>query len=391
MLPEVFIIEAKRTPIGVFLGALSAMTAIDLGAEVTNSLFHSQAELKQQVQSLFMGNVLSANLGQAPARQVALASGLPQTTRTTTINKVCASGMKAIHLAAQEIQLGISQLVVAVGAESMSNVPFYAPLRSGHKFGHFSFTDGLLKDGLTDAYHGYHMGNAAETTVRKYGISRSAQDRYAIASYQKALSATKSGKFNREIIAIDPIPGKGKDPVTSDEDIFKLKEEKVAQLRATFEENGTITAANASNLNDGAAALLLASAQLVEEYGLKPIGKLVAYADAEQAPEDFSTSPALAIQQILTQKQLSIGDIDFFEINEAYASVVLANAQILDIPERKINRYGGAIALGHPLGASGARIATTLLSVLKQEAGHRGIAAICNGGGGASAILIETL
>ena len=391
MLPEVFIIEAKRTPLGGFLGALSAMTAIDLGAEVTNSLFHSQAELKQQVQSLFMGNVLSANLGQAPARQVALASGLPQTTRTTTINKVCASGMKAIHLAAQEIQLGISQLVVAVGAESMSNVPFYAPLRSGHKFGHFSFTDGLLKDGLTDAYHGSHMGNAAETTVRKYGISRSAQDRYAIASYQKALSATKSGKFNREIIAIDPIPGKGKDPVTSDEDIFKLKEEKVAQLRATFEENGTITAANASNLNDGAAALLLASAQLVEEYGLKPIGKLVAYADAEQAPEDFSTSPALAIQQILTQKQLSIGDIDFFEINEAYASVVLANAQILDIPERKINRYGGAIALGHPLGASGARIATTLLSVLKQEAGHRGIAAICNGGGGASAILIETL
>ncbi|QEE48447.1 acetyl-CoA C-acyltransferase [Flavobacterium alkalisoli] len=384
---DVFIVAAKRTPIGGFLGSLSGFTATELGKIAIEGIMNEIEFPKDKVDSVYMGNVLSANLGQSPARQAAVFAGLPVEADATTINKVCASGLKAVITGAQQIQLGADNSVVAGGMESMSNVPHYITQRKSTKLGNTEVIDGLLKDGLTDVYNGFHMGNAAEICAREYHLSRENQDAYALQSYEKAATAFSQGKFNKEII---PVTVNGT-TISADEDVYKLIPEKVAKLKPVFEEGGTITAANASNLNDGAAALLLVSEEMVKEYNLKPLAKIKGYADAAQAPEWFTTSPAIAIPKALEQAGLTKEDIDYYEINEAYAAVILANSKILDIDMDKINVYGGGVAMGHPIGASGARIVVTLLSVLKQEGGKYGVAAICNGGGGASALVIENL
>lgn len=388
---EVYIVAAKRTPIGGFLGTLSHIPATRLGAIAIQSALESQNIQPEWIQSVYMGNVLSANLGQAPARQASKFAGLPDTVESTTINKVCSSGMKATTIGAQQIQLGLEDLVVTGGMENMSQVPHYKNLRQITKLGHEELTDGLLKDGLTDVYHQYHMGVAAELCADTYHFSREQQDAYALQSYQKAKEATASGKFEQEIAPVPLSSKEHAEKLTRDEDIFKLKEEKVPLLSPAFKQGGTVTAANASNLNDGAAALVLASQDAVDKHELRPLAKIIAYADAAQAPEWFTTSPSVAIQKLLASVQMTIEDIDYFEINEAYSAVALANQQILNISSGKLNIYGGAVAVGHPLGASGARIICTLLSVLKNEKGRYGIAAICNGGGGATAVLIENL
>lgn len=386
---EVFIVSAKRTPVGGLLGQLSHLPATQLGALAIRHTYEDAKLDPSLIESVYMGNVLSAGLGQSPARQAAIHAGIPDNRDATTVNKVCASGMKAVMLAAQQVQLGQEQIVMAGGMESMSNVPHYVYQRRGNKLGDGILTDGMLKDGLWDAYHHFHMGNAAEMGVRKYGLTREAQDEYAIRSYRRAQEATGNGKFAREII---PVAAAGKDAsalINRDEDIDKIILEKVPRLKPVFEDGGTLTAANSSNLNDGAAALLLASGEAVQQHGLQPLARILAYADAAQAPEWFTTSPALAIPKALRAAGLAISDIDFFEINEAYASVILSNQQLLGLDLEKVNVYGGAVAIGHPIGASGARILTTLTSVLHQEGGRYGVAAICNGGGGASAIVIE--
>lgn len=388
---EVYIIAAKRTPIGGFLGNLAEFTATQLGAIAIREAYESVGIDPNAIDSVYMGNVLSANLGQSPARQASIYAGISNHTDCTTVNKVCAAGMKATILGAQQIQLGLEDLVITGGMESMSNVPHYTALRKTVKLGDTTNVDGLLKDGLTDVYHNFHMGNAAEMCAAKYELSREQQDAYALSSYAKATKATKEGKFKAEIIPIT-IQDKTSDRVIEiDEDVFKVIPEKVPKLPPVFVPNGTITAANASNLNDSAAAMVLASMEAVQKYNLKPLAKIVSYADAAQAPEWFTTAPAIAINKALIRANLSVRDIDYFEINEAYAAVVLANQKILDLDSEKINVYGGAVAMGHPLGASGSRIISTLLSVLKQEGGKYGLAAICNGGGGASAIIIENI
>lgn len=388
---EVFIVAAKRTPTGGFLGQLSHLSATELGAIAIKETLASAKVSGENIDSLYMGNVLTANVGQSPARQAAKFAGIKDEADATTVNKVCASGMKATMLGAQQIQLGIDNLVVTGGMESMSNVPHYIMHRKSNKLGDANFVDGILRDGLHDVYHKFHMGNAAEMAVRKYNLTREAQDAYALSSYEKAIEATKAGKFKGEIVPIEVKQKGGSITITDDEDIYKIIPEKVGKLAPAFEKGGTITAANASNLNDGAAALLLASKAAVEKYGLKPLAKIIGYADAAQAPEWFTTSPSVAIPKALEQAGLNLEDIDYFELNEAYAAVILANQQILGLPLDKVNVYGGAVAIGHPIGTSGARIITTLTSVLKQEGGKYGVAAICNGGGGASAIVIENL
>ncbi|MCU0440475.1 MAG: acetyl-CoA C-acyltransferase [Raineya sp.] len=388
---EVFIVSAKRTPIGGFMGLFSNYSATELGAIAIQEALISAGVMTTTIDSVYMGNVLSSGLGQAPARQAAKFAQIPDHVDATTINKVCSSGLKATTIGAQQIQLGIEHLIVTGGMESMSNAPHYAYLRKATKLGNETFIDGLLKDGLTDVYNKLHMGNSAEMCVRKYKLSREQQDEYALASYEKAAEAFKSGKFDKEIIPITFKEKNGEMVFKEDEDVSKVIPEKVSKLKPVFEENGTITAANASNINDGAAAILLASKESVEKYDLKPLAKIIAYADASQEPEWFTTSPAIAIQKALKQAQMAINDIDYFEINEAYAAVVLANQEILGIAKNKINIYGGAVAMGHPLGASGARILCTLISVLSQEGGKYGVAAICNGGGGATAVIIENL
>lgn len=388
---EVFIIAAKRTPVGGLLGNLSDLSATQLGAIAVKEVYQSAGIDPEKIDEVYLGNVLSANLGQSPARQAAIFAGIPDHADATTVNKVCASGMKATMIGAQQIQLGLSDLVVTGGMESMSNTPHYQYIRTPNKYGHTTLTDGMIKDGLWDVYNDYHMGNAAELCVREYGISREEQDAFALASYEKAVAATKNGKLTREIIPVAIQQKSGQVLISEDEDIYKVIPEKVGKLKPAFEEGGTITAANASNLNDGAAALLLASAAAVEMHGLKPLARIIGYADAAQAPEWFTTAPSKAIPKALKQAGLTISDIDFFEINEAYAAVVLANQQLLGINPAIVNVYGGAVAIGHPLGASGARIITTLTSILQQEGGRYGVAAICNGGGGASAIVIENL
>lgn len=388
---EVYIVAAKRTPIGGFLGNLSNFSATQLGTIAIRETYQSAGIAPDTISSVYMGNVLSANLGQSPARQAALFAGISENTDCTTVNKVCAAGMKATIIGAQQIQLGLENLVMVGGMESMSNVPHYSVLRKTVKLGDTTYIDGLLKDGLTDAYHNFHMGNAAEICATKFNLSREKQDEYALSSYSKATKATKEGKFKNEIIAITIKTKTGTLIIDTDEDIFKVIPEKVPQLNPVFVKNGTITAANASNLNDSAAALLLASKEAIEQYNLKPLAKIISYADAAQAPEWFTTTPAIAIKKALNLIDLSIEDIDFFEINEAYAAVALANQEILGLDSSKINIYGGAIAMGHPLGASGARIICTLVSVLNQEKGKYGVAAICNGGGGASAMIIENM
>ena len=388
---EVFIVSAKRTPIGGFLGNLSGVSATELGAVAIREAYNSVGIESQNIDSVYMGNVLSANLGQAPARQASKFAGIPDDVDCTTINKVCAAGMKATMLGAQQIQLGLEDLVITGGMESMSSAPHYALLRKPNKLGNETLVDGLLKDGLTDVYNNFHMGNAAELCVSKYEITRAEQDEFALQSYARAAKASKEGKFKNEIIPFKLVQKSGDILIQEDEDIYKVIPEKVAKLKPTFVKDGTITAANASNLNDGAAALLLASKEAVEKYNLKPLAKIIAYADAAQEPEWFTIAPSLAIPKALRRASLTLNDIDFFEINEAYAAVMLANQKILGLDMNKVNVYGGAIAMGHPLGASGARIICTLVSVLQQEGGKYGVAAICNGGGGASAIVIEKI
>ncbi len=388
---EVYIVSSKRTPIGGFLGNLSGYSATELGAMAIRAAYTDAGVNPAKIDSVYFGNVLSANLGQSPARQASIFAGISEKTDCTTVNKVCAAGMKATILGAQQIQLGLEDIVVTGGMESMSNVPHYTMHRTITKLGNEIVVDGLLNDGLTDVYSNIHMGKIAEATAGKYHITRENQDEYAISSYEKAKNAFASGKFHSEILPIHIKTKTGEHLVNSDEDIFKLIPEKVSKLPSSFIKDGTITAANASNLNDGAAALVLASKESVELYQLKPLAKIIAYSDAALSPEEYAIAPSIAIQKALERAKLKLSDIDYFELNEAYATVVLANQQILGFNLHKTNVYGGAIAMGHPLGASGARIICTLNSVLQQEGGRYGLAAICNGGGGASAIIIENI
>lgn len=388
---EAFIIAAKRTPIGGFMGSLSGFTAIQLGALAIQNTYESAQISPENIDSVYMGNVLSAGVGQSPARQSAIFSKIPVDKDATTVNKVCASGMKATMIGAQQIQLGMEHLVMAGGMESMSNVPHYHYLRQGQKLGDVKLTDGLIKDGLWDVYNDFHMGSAAELGVKKYGLTRQQLDDYALLSYKRAQEAASGNKFNSELISISVEGKKGTIIIDRDEDIDKLIPEKISLLKPAFENDGMLTAANSSNLNDGAAAILLGSSEAIQQYHLKPLAKIIAYADAAQSPEWFTTSPSVAIQKVLKSSGLSLSDIDYFEINEAYSSVILSNQQILGYDLDRVNVYGGAVALGHPIGASGARIITTLVNVLRQEGGRYGIAAICNGGGGASAVLVENL
>jgi len=388
---DVFIVAAKRTPIGGFMGSLAEFTATQLGAIAIQNAYESLSLSPEYIDSVYMGNVLSAGVGQSPARQAAVFSKIPVDKDATTINKVCASGMKAAMLGAQQIQLGQEHIVVAGGMESMSNVPHYTHLRNGRKLGDTVLTDGLIKDGLWDVYHDFHMGSAAELGVKKYGHTRKELDDYALFSYKKAQEASENNKFKDEIIPIRIEGKKGVAVIDKDEDIDKLIPEKVSQLKPAFEKDGFLTAANSSNLNDGASAIILASEEAIRKHHLQPLAKIISYADAAQAPEWFTTSPAIAINKALEQAGLKISDIDYFEINEAYSSVILSNQQILGYDLEKVNMYGGAVAMGHPIGASGARILVTLINVLQQEKGRYGIAAICNGGGGASAMIIENM
>ncbi|TKC06100.1 acetyl-CoA C-acyltransferase [Pedobacter frigoris] len=389
---EVVIVSAARTPIGSFGGSLSSFSATQLGAIAIKAAIEKAGISPADVQEVYMGNVLSANVGQAPATQAAKFAGLPDVP-ATTINKVCASGTKAIMLAAQSIALGQSDIIVAGGMESMSNVPYYLDkARTGYRLGHGQITDGLLKDGLWDVYNDYHMGSAAELCASECGISREDQDNFAITSYKRAQTAQTEGKFEEEIAPVEVKDRKGEVTlITKDDEPFAVKFDKIPGLKPVFKKDGTVTAANASTLNDGAAALVLMSADKAKELGLKPLAKIIGYADAQQAPEWFTTAPAKAIPLALKRAGKSLTEIDYFEINEAFSVVSLANNKELGLSEEKVNVNGGAVSLGHPLGASGARIVVTLLSVLKQNNGKTGVAGICNGGGGASAIVLETI
>lgn len=390
---EVYIISAVRTPIGSFGGSLATLTATNLGAAAIKGALEKAGVDPKEVQEVIMGNVLSANLGQAPARQAALYAGLGYEVECTTVNKVCASGSKAIMFAAQAIMLGHKEVVVAGGMESMSNVPYYLDkVRFGTKLGHGQMTDGLLKDGLWDVYNDFHMGNAAEHTAREMGITRQMQDEFAIESYRRSAAAAEAGLLKDEIIPVE-IPQRGKEPlvVSIDEEYTKVNFDKITSLKPVFDKEGTITAANASTLNDGAAAVLLMSKEKAEELGVKPIARILGFADAEQEPKWFTTSPALAIPKALKVSGLTPDEVDFYEINEAFAVVSIANSQKLNLKNSNVNIFGGAVSLGHPLGASGARIVTTLLNVLDKKNGKFGVTGICNGGGGASAIVLERL
>lgn len=389
---EVYIIVAVRTPMGSFGGSLASLSATQLGGIAIREAVSRAGVAPTEVQEVYFGNVLSANLGQAPATQAAKFGGLPDIP-ATTVNKVCASGMKSIMLGTQGIALGDVHLVVAGGMESMSNVPYYLDkARGGYRLGHSNLTDGLLKDGLWDVYNDYHMGVAAELCAAECRIDRETQDAYAVSSYQRAKAAQEAGKFDREIVPVE-IPGrKGEvSVVRDDEEVRSVNFDKIPGLRPVFKADGTVTAANASTLNDGAAALVLASAEKVKALGLRPIAKIRGYADAQQSPEWFTTAPAKAIPRALAAAGIEASDVDYYEINEAFSVVAIANNQELSLDPGKVNVYGGAVSLGHPLGASGARIVVTLLSVLEQEGGRIGVAGICNGGGGASAVVVERL
>lgn len=388
---EVYIVSAGRTPIGSFGGVLSGMSATELGAHAIKSALEKAGIRPEEVNEVFMGNVLSASVGQAPVTQASIKAGIPNTVPGTTVNKVCASGMKAIMLGAESIMLGINDCVVAGGMESMSNVPYYLEkARTGYKLGHGSVVDGLVKDGLWDVYKDYHMGNAAELCASECKISREEQDAYALESYRRSRDAYAKGLFKDEIAPIT-IPVKGKDPlvVSEDEEYKNLKADKVPGLKPAFQKDGTVTAANASKLNDGAAAVVLMSKEKADALGIKPIAKIRGFADAQQAPEWFTTTPAKALPKAVQNAGLKMEDIHFFEINEAFSVVAIANNQLMKLDPAKVNINGGAVSLGHPLGASGARIIVTLLHVLKHNKGKFGAAGICNGGGGASALVVE--
>jgi acetyl-CoA C-acetyltransferase len=389
---EVVIVSALRTPIGSFGGSLAGFTATELGGFAIKAAVEKAGIRPEDVQEVYMGNVLSANIGQAPATQAAKLAGLPDLP-ATTVNKVCASGTKAIMLAAQSIALGDHDIVVAGGMESMSNVPYYLDkARTGYRLGHGQLTDGLLKDGLWDVYNDYHMGSAAELCAADCGITRQQQDEFAISSYKKAQDAQTGGRFDSEIIPVSSTDRKGNITLISkDDEPFAVNFDKIPGLKPVFKKEGTVTAANASTLNDGAAALVLMSADKANELGIKPLAKILGYADAQQAPEWFTTSPAKAIPLALEKAGKNIAEVDYFEINEAFSVVSLANNQLLNLSADKVNINGGAVAIGHPLGASGARIVVTLIAVLNQNNGKIGVAGICNGGGGASALVIEKL
>jgi acetyl-CoA C-acetyltransferase len=389
---EVVIVSAVRTPIGSFGGALASVSATELGAIALKGALEKAGVAPAEVQQVIMGNVISANLGQAPARQAAKRAGLPDTVECTTVNKVCASGSKAIMFAAQAIMLGQADCILAGGMESMSNVPYYLDkARFGAKYGNGQMIDGLMKDGLWDPYHDYAMGVAADNTAQHYGITREQQDAFARESYTRSANAAKSGKKKAEIVPVT-IESRGKTTVVDDDEEYtKVQFEKLAGLKPAFGKEGTVTAANASTLNDGAAAVLLMSREKADALGIKPIAIVRGFADAEQAPEWFTTSPALAIPKALKHAGIDAKDVDFYEINEAFSVVSLANNQLLKLEGTKVNVYGGAVSLGHPLGASGARIVTTLLNVMQNEGGKIGVTGICNGGGGASAIVLEAV
>jgi len=387
----VFICSAKRTPIGSFGGMLSSIAATRLGAHSIEAALQSAGVQANMVEEVFFGNVCSANLGQAPARQAAIYAGIPNTVPCTTINKVCSSGAKAIMIGAQSIQLGHNDIVIAGGMENMSAVPYYIPkARFGYKYGDSALIDGLARDGLVDAFDQGVMGAFGDATAEKYAISREDQDAYAIRSYQNSIKATESGELSAEIAPFS-IPQRKGDPIimTEDEEPKNVKFEKIPNLRAAFSKDGTVTAANASSINDGAAALVLASESKVKELNLSPIARIVSFADAAHEPAWFTTAPAKATPIALKRAGMTIGDIDYFEVNEAFSVVPLVYNQILDVDPEKVNVFGGAVSVGHPLGASGARIVTTLCNVLQQHGASTGVAAICNGGGGASAIVIE--
>lgn len=390
---HVYIVAAARTPIGSFLGGLSSLSYVDLGVHAVKAALAKVPEIKPtDVEEIFFGNVLQANVGQAPARQVAVGSGLGYDTPATTINKVCASGMKATILGAQTILTGGADIVVTGGAESMSNAPYYvAGARGGLKFGDSKLVDGLQRDGLNDAYSGEAMGLAAEKCAADHDVSRKDQDDFAVNSYKKAQKAFADGKYKEEI---SPITVKGKRhrpdvTISQDEEVSRLDEVRLRSARTVFKKNGTVTAPNASPINDGGAALVLMSERKVKELGIKPLAKILSWADAAQAPVDFTTAPSLAVPKAVKRAGLTLDDVDYFEFNEAFAVVGVANPKILKIDQSKVNVYGGAVAMGHPLGCSGARVIVTLNTILHQEGGKIGAAGICNGGGGASAIVIE--
>ena len=390
---EVYIVSAVRTPMGSFNGSLSGISATKLGATAIKGAL-SKIELDaNEVQEVFMGNVIQANLGQAPARQAAIFAGLSENVPCTTINKVCASGMKATMLGAQAIMLGDADVVVTGGMENMSQAPYYLDkARSGYKYGNGQLIDGLTKDGLIDVYHNYPMGNAAELCAKECNISREAQDEFAIESYKRSAAAWEAGKFNNEIVPVE-VPQRKGDPILfdHDEEYKNVRFEKIPQLRPVFDREGTVTAANASTINDGASALVLMSKEKMEALGLKPLAKVVAFADAAQAPEWFTTAPAKALPRAIEKAGLKMDEIDAIELNEAFSVVGLANIQELKLDPAKVNINGGAVSLGHPLGNSGSRILVTLINVLKQNNGKYGAAGICNGGGGASAFVIENV
>jgi acetyl-CoA C-acetyltransferase len=388
---EVYIVSAVRTPIGAWGGALKDFSATKLGAIAIRGALEKAGVSADQVNEVLMGAVLQGNLGQAPARQAARFAGVPDNVPCTTVNKVCASGMKAVMQGAQAIMLGDADVVVAGGMESMSNVPFYNEnLRWGNKYGNVTLIDGLAKDGLTDVYHNYAMGNCSDLCAREMNISREEQDAFAIESYTRSQKAWDNGLFDNEIIPVE-VPQKKGDPIkiSKDEDPWNVKFDKIPGLRPAFSKEGTATAANSSTMNDGAAALVLMSKEKAEELGIKPIAKIRGYADAEQAPEWFTTTPSLAVPKAVAKAGLKMEDIQYFELNEAFSTVGIANMQIMKLKPEQVNVNGGAVALGHPLGASGARIITTLISVLRQKNAKYGAAGICNGGGGASGIVIE--
>lgn len=393
MIKEVYIVSAVRTPLGSFGGKLAALTAIELGSTAIKGALQKSGVSSDEVQEVFMGNVISANLGQAPARQAAIGAGIGYQVPCTTINKVCASGMKAVMFGAQSIMLGINDVVVAGGMESMSNVPFYVPkARFGYKYGNAELVDGLVKDGLFEVYYKFPMGNCADNTAREMNISREEQDTYAIQSYQRSADAWAKGHFKDEVVPVELKGRKGETIIIDEDEEYKnVMFDKIPSLRPVFEKDGTVTAANASTMNDGASALVLVSKEKAEELGLKPLAKIRGFADAAKDPLWFTTAPALAIPKAIKHAGLTTEDIDFYEINEAFSAVAIANQKELNLDPEKLNVYGGAVSLGHPLGASGARIIATLNSVLHQESGSIGVAGICNGGGGASAIVIEKM
>ena len=389
---EVFIVAAKRTPMGGFMGGLSSVSATDLGSVAIKSAIDQAGLDANLIDEVFLGNVLQAGVGQAPAKQAALAAGIPDTVPCTTVNKVCASGMKTITLGAQTIVAGDNHAVVVGGMENMSKVPHYMDARGGTKFGNINLLDGISKDGLLDVYSKVPMGNCAELCASKYEITREQQDEFAVTSYKRAANAWEDGRFSDEVAPVT-VPQRKGDPkvIAKDEEYTNVVLEKIPSLNPAFDKQGTITAANASTLNDGASALLLVSKEYLEKYDLKPLARIVSYADAAQAPEWFTTAPTLAVNKALQKANLTTGDIDFWELNQAFSVVGLANIKLLGLDPDRVDVNGGAVALGHPLGSSGSRVVVTLLHVLKQRNGKLGCAAICNGGGGATAIIVENL